>query len=85
METKSPSSAARSTPVRVPKRARKILKLGVDVLVGHLDGSTSILSASRSGMAISDGYDLGGEDEFLVVFELVISISGWPSGRTSVW
>ena len=71
METKSPSSTARSTPVRVPKRARRFCSsVSTSSSVTSM-GSTSILSASRSGMVdVGADVDLGGEDEFFAVLEL---------------
>ena len=71
IETKSPSSAARSTPVSVPKRARSDLQLGVDVLVGHLDRVDLDLQRLEIGNGdVGADVDLGGEDELLAVLDL---------------
>ena len=51
IETKSPVSAGRSTPVRVPNRARSDLQLGVDVLVADLDRVDRDLQRARGRAA----------------------------------
>ena len=71
IETKSPSATGRSTPVRVPNRARKRLQFGVDVFVADLDRVHRNLQRAQVGKGDRGAdVDLGGECQLLAVLLL---------------
>ena len=70
METKSPSSTARSTPTREPKRSRSAVRRSSTSSSEALTSSTSTAMPSRSGSSICGAHvGLDGELEVLAVLE----------------
>ena len=84
MITKSPSAAARSTSIRVPKRSRRACDLLLDVVVGDRE----VLDLRLEGV-VRGQLDLGLTSTSAVnsraspSSSVVTSISGWASGSRS--
>ena len=70
MDTKSPSSTARSTPTREPKRSRSAVRRSSTSSSDALTSSTSTVMPSRSGSSTCGAHvGLDGELEVLAVLE----------------
>ncbi|SHY07211.1 Uncharacterised protein [Mycobacteroides abscessus subsp. abscessus] len=84
IETKSPFSAARSTPLRVPNRARSASSSASTSESSTVTGLTVTATPLRSGSSISGRTSTSAVNVSSWPSSiLVTSISGWPSGLTS--
>ncbi len=84
METKSPSSTARSTPTREPKRSRSAVSRSSTSSSDALTSSTSTAMPSRSGSSISGRTSVSTVNSRSWPSSsgtAVTSTSGWPMAR----
>ena len=86
METKSPSSTARSTPTREPKRSRSAVRRSSTSSSDALTSSTSTAMPSRSGSSIVGRTSVSTVNSRSWPSSsgtAVTSTSGWPMARMS--
>ena len=84
-DTKSPSSTARSTPTRLPKRSRSAVSRSSTSSSEALTSSTSTAMPSRSGSSISGRTSVSTVNSRSWPSSsgtAVTSTSGWPMART---